>query len=104
MLTREDLHQIELILDRKLEEKLEAKLEQKLEQKFNEKLAPIYQKLDKHEQRLSKHEKTLKEHTKLLKSLKSDQVLILDLLDKEQLHLRKRVDRIEQHLGLPAFI
>ncbi len=46
-------------------------------------------------------EKTLKEHTKLLKSLKKDQILILDTLDREQIRQRRRLDRIEDYLKLP---
>ncbi len=42
MLTKQDLHQIEEIVDRKLDEKLE----EKLEEKFNEKLAPYLTKAE----------------------------------------------------------
>jgi septal ring factor EnvC (AmiA/AmiB activator) len=113
MLTAHDLHQISLLLD------------QKLDQKLDEKLAPIHATLVRHERILTRHEgklnslekqlssfgkqlgsfgKQLGSFEKQLKSLKKDQVLILDTLDREQLYQRKRLDRVESHLGLSSLV
>ncbi len=80
-MNKTDLKQISDLLD--------SKLEEKLEQKFEEKLAPIY--------------KELKKHGKQLKSLKKDQDVMLKMLNREQMDQRKRLKRVENHLGLPAF-
>lgn len=79
-----DLHQISQLFD----EKLEEKLEKKLEEKFTQKLAPI--------------QSELKKHGKMLKSLKKDQDTMLIMLDKEQMDQRKRLKKVEDHLGLPS--
>ncbi len=93
MSTEVTLEQISFLLDQKLEEKLEfleQRLDQKLEQKLNLKLAPI--------------QKTLKSHGKLLKSLKVNQDVMLEMLDREQMNQRKRLEAIENYLHFPASI
>ncbi|MEX2007859.1 MAG: hypothetical protein WD992_03740 [Candidatus Levyibacteriota bacterium] len=47
-------------------------------------------------------QKELKKHGKLLRSLKKDQKTMLNLLDTEQMQQRKRLKRVEDHLGLSA--
>ena len=71
-----DLKQISKILDDKLEDK------------FNEKLAPIH--------------KTLTQHGRILKSLKKDQSTMLAMLDDEQMKQKRRLKRVEDHLGLTS--
>jgi hypothetical protein len=116
MLTAHDLHQISLLLD----------------QKFDKKLAPVHEKLDRHEERFNAVDKALEgldrrlnvvdtrlntiDHRlnimdkklttldKKLPSLKKDQVLILDTLDREQLSQPKRLESVETYLGLPNFV
>ena len=63
-------------------------LDDRLDNKLNEKLAPI--------------QKTLSQHSKMLKSLKKDQNTMLGMLDGEQMKQRKRITRIENHLGLTS--
>lgn len=90
MLTQDDLRQIgslvENIVDKKLqsfeirfEKKLDAKLEEKLEMKFEEKLKPI---------------------KKQLRAIKKDQKIMFNLLDREQMKQRKRIERLEEYVGL----
>lgn len=55
-------------------------ISQLLDQKLDEKLSPI---------------------KKDIKYMKKTQEVMLDLLDREQMHQRKRINRIEDHLGLP---
>lgn len=92
-----------------------------LDQKFDQKLQPVFKELNQHGTILQQHGsilqqhgvileqhgallqeqgKTLKQHGKLLRSLKKDQDTILDMLDKEQMSQRKRLDRVEERLGI----
>lgn len=72
MLTQDDLKQIALLLDEKLETKLEAKFEQKL--------API---------------------KKDIKKIKSDLKLVINTFDKKDISMTYRMERVERHVGLP---
>ena len=88
------LQQISDLLDRKVEEKLEQKFDEAfgerlnliLDKKFDEKLAPIH--------------KQLKSHTRRLKTLEKNRDTMLLVLDREQSRQAKRLDRVEDHLGL----
>lgn len=60
---------------------------------LDEKLTPIHQELNE-------QGKILKGHSKILKSLKKDQDTMLDILDREQMDQRKRINHIETHLGI----
>ncbi len=64
-----------------------------LDDRLDNKLAPI-------QETLSEHGKILKSHGKMLRSLKKDQNTMLGMLDGEQMKQRKRITRIETHLGL----
>lgn len=125
------LQQISGLLDQRFGD-FEQKMDQKLNQKFDEKLAPIYKILEEHTKLLNehtkllnehskilekhtallnehtkllnKHSKILKQHSKQLRVLKKDQDAILSVLDREQMHQHKRLDRVEDHLGLPPLI
>ena len=57
-------------------------------------------KIDPVHKELKKHGKLLEKHGKLLESLKIDQNTMLDMLDKEQMQQRKRLTKIEEHLGV----
>jgi len=70
-------------------------LDDRLDRKFDEKLAPI-------QKTLSKHGKILRSHGKMLKSLKKDQGVMLEMLDGEQMKQRKRLTKIEDHLGFTS--
>lgn len=59
--------------------------------------------LRQHGEILKQHGKILNQHSKELKSLKRDQGTMLNMLDGEQMHQRRRIKRIEDHLDLPAF-
>jgi hypothetical protein len=72
MLTKEDLQQIFQLLD----------------EQFNRRLTPI--------------EQTLARHGKKLRVLRQDQKVMLNLLDREQMFQRRRLDRVETHLQLSA--
>ena len=50
---------------------------------------------------LREHSTILNQHSKLLRSLKKDQSNMLNMLDREQMQQKKRLIRVEQHLGLP---
>lgn len=67
-------------------------LDDRLDNKLDEKLAPI-------QKTLSEHSKMLKSHGKMLRSLKKDQSTMLGMLDGEQMKQRKRLKRVEEHLG-----
>lgn len=85
-----------------------------LDDKFDNKLAPINKTLSEHGKILGSHGiaiesigKTLKSHGKMLeshgrmlRSLKKDQSTMLAMLDGEQMKQRKKINRIEDHLGL----
>jgi hypothetical protein len=71
MLTKNDLNQISGLLDERLDTKLE----------------PIKKDIKVLKSGLSKLQKT--------------QDTMLDLLDKEQMQQRKRIVRLEEHVGLP---
>lgn len=45
-------------------------------------------------------QKNQKKHGKLLESLKKDQDVMLNMLDKEQMNQRKRLQVVEEHLGI----
>jgi|GEM_PF-2297811 hypothetical protein len=47
-------------------------------------------------------EKTLDRHSKELRTLRQDQKIMLNLLDREQMFQRRRLDRVETHLQLPS--
>ncbi len=64
-----------------------------ISQLLDTKIAPI-------ERELKQHGGLLKQHGKLLKSLKKDQDTMLDMLDKEQMQQRKKIQRLEEHVGL----
>lgn len=70
-------------------------LDDRLDKKFDEKLAPI-------QKTLSEHGKMLKEHSKALKALKKDQNTMLGMLDDEQMKQKRRLKRVEEHLGFTS--
>ena len=47
-------------------------------------------------------QKVLSQHGKILKSLKKDQNTMLGMLDDEQMKQRRRLKRVEEHLGLTS--
>jgi|WetSurMetagenome_2_1015567.scaffolds.fasta_scaffold954820_2 hypothetical protein len=75
-------------------------LDDKLDSKFDEKLAPIQKTLSEHGKMLESHGKMLKSHGKILISLKKDQNMMLGMLDEEQMKQKRRLTKIEAHLGL----
>lgn len=75
MLTSDDLQKIGDLIDIKLEQKLEQKLEEKLEQK----LEPI---------------------KKDLRLIKADLRATIKFFDDDISHLKKRVGRIEEYIGI----
>ena len=83
MLTSEDLQKIgdliDIKLEQNLEQKLEQKLEEKLEAKFEQKLAPI---------------------KKDLRLIKADLRATIKFFDDDVSHLKKRVGRIEEYIGI----
>lgn len=106
MLTKNDLQQIFQLLD----------------EQFNRKLTPIENLLKEQSKVLNEHSTMLKEHSmilnqhgtmlkqhseifklygKKLSTLRQDQKVMLNLLDREQMFQRRRLDRVEIHLGLP---
>lgn len=90
MLNNDDIKQIGSLLD------------EKLEQKLGEKLEPIHKQLEKHGKMLEEHGKLLNSHGKLLRSLKKDQDIMLNMLDKEQMDQRKRLKKVEEQIGLSS--
>ena len=62
----------------------------------------VKEETDPIQKELKEHGKLLNQHGKLLRSLKKDQNTMLDMLDKEQMQQRKRLTRVEEHLGLPT--
>lgn len=70
MLTSIDLQEIGKLIDERLDQKLE----------------PI--------------QKELKSHGKMLHSLKKYQSIMLNMLDREQMTQRKRLDTVEDRLGI----
>ena len=86
MLTKNDLVQIRGVVKEEVgvvDRKLSAKIEG-VDKRFD----PIH--------------KELKKHGKLLRSLKKDQKTMLNLLDGEQMQQRKRLKRVEEHLGISS--
>jgi hypothetical protein len=75
MLTKNDLNQISELLDERLDVKLDVKLE------------PI--------------KKDIKFLKRDVSRIKKTQDTMLDLLDREQMQQRKRIVRLEEHVGLP---
>lgn len=57
--------------------------------------------LDEIIDKLQSHDKQFKKVDKKLNKLRRDQIQILDVLDLQQMKDRKRILRIEEHLGLP---
>ncbi|HEV2339232.1 MAG TPA: hypothetical protein VGT05_00510 [Patescibacteria group bacterium] len=68
---------------------------------LDQKLEPIQKQLHEQGKTLDKHGKILTSHSRLLKGLKRDQDMMLKMLDKEQMDQRKRLKKIEDHLGFP---
>lgn len=77
-------------------------LDDRLDSKLDEKLAPIQKTLSGHGKILESQGKMLGSHGKMLRSLKKDQNTMLGMLDGEQMKQRKRLNRIEDHLGLTS--
>jgi len=84
-------------------------LDDRLDNKLDEKLAPIKKTLsehgkilESHTKILDSHGKKLDSHGKMLRSLKKDQSVMLEMLDGEQMKQSKRLNRIENHLGLTS--
>lgn len=87
---------------------------QQISKLLDNKLAPIQKTLAEHGKMLNEHGKILAEHSKILiehgkiliahgkmlKSLKKDQGIMLDMLDREQMDQRKRIKRIEERLEI----
>lgn len=59
----------------------------KISQLLDEKISPMNEKI-------FSIQKELKQHGKSLKSLKKDQDIMLDMLDKEQMQQKKRLQRL----------
>jgi hypothetical protein len=70
-------------------------LDDRLDSKLDEKLPPI-------QKTLSEHGKMLKSHGKMLTSLKKDQNMMLGMLDDEQMKQKRRLTKIETHLGITS--
>ncbi|MFH1832944.1 MAG: hypothetical protein ABH816_02135, partial [Candidatus Levyibacteriota bacterium] len=51
---------------------------------------------------LGSHGKILESHGKMLRSLKKDQGVMLEMLDGEQVKQKRRLTKIETHLGLTS--
>lgn len=84
-------------------------LDEKLNQRLDEKLAPIHKTLESHGKMLESHGKMLESHGKMLeshgkmlRSLKRDQTTMLRMLNTEQMTQKKRIKRIEDHIGLSS--
>lgn len=89
-------------------------LDDRLDKKFDEKLAPIQKTLSGHGKMLESHGRileshdtaiksigqTLKSHGRILRSLKKDQSTMLAMLDGEQMKQSKRLEKVENQLGL----
>lgn len=71
MLTKDDLRQIGILVENVVEEVVDRKLE--------EKLKPI---------------------KKQLRAIKKDQKIMFNFLDREQMKQRKRIDLLEDYVGL----
>ena len=61
---------------------IENLLDRKLDEKLDQKLKPVHSKLNKLNDKID---------------------LVARVLDRDYVHLRKRVDRVEDHLSLPPF-
>ena len=75
---------------------------QQIAQLLDEKLNPLKDELKEHGEMLKKHGKVLEDHGKLLRSLKKDQETMLAMLDREQMSQRKRLTKLEEHVGFPS--
>jgi len=120
-----DLKQISKLLDDKLDNKLDEKLAPiketlsghgKILESHDKRFDSIDRSLESHSKLLESHGTTLKSigetlksqgkilesHGKILRSLKKDQNTMLGMLDGEQMKQRKRITKIEEHLGLTS--
>lgn len=70
---------------------------QQISQLLDKKLEPVQKEL-KH------HGKLLQVHRKLLRNLKKDQGTMLNMLDTEQIDQRKRLKKVEHHLGMSSIV
>jgi hypothetical protein len=77
-------------------EQISDSLDTNLEEMFDEDLTPIWKELGLHDKRLEKHDKILRAHAKFLRSLKNDQLVMLDLLDREQILIKRRLSEAER--------
>lgn len=73
-----------------------------LDNRLDNKLAPIQKTLEQHGAILESHGKILESHGNILRSLKKDQSVMLAMLDGEQMKQRKRLKRVEEHLGITS--
>jgi ABC-type phosphate transport system auxiliary subunit len=83
-LTKSDIQVLDKLLDQKLDSvksDLELSIDKKLDEKFDLKLKPIHTNLNKLNNKID---------------------LVARVLDRDYVHLRKRVGRVEDHLDLPA--
>lgn len=104
MLTSQDLQDIGLLLDQRLEVKFEEKLApirkdvNRLERTFEEQLTSVRKDIADLD---TKSEDRLTGMQKDIRKIRKDSAYVVDVLDRADIHLRRRVDVIEKHLHLP---
>lgn len=100
MLTKDDLKQIREVVDERIQARLEP-----VEQTLRGEIQAVDQRLGGVDQRLGGVEKELqafrKETRKDLRYLRKTANLIIEDYGEEVVKLRRRIERIEDHLGLP---
>lgn len=102
-----DLKQISELLDNKLDNKLSPiqktlSEHSKILESHDKRFDSIDRRLGLHDTALESIGKTLKSNGKLLKALKKDQNTMLGMLDEEQMKQRRKIKRVEDHLGLTS--
>lgn len=102
MLTKKDLDLLEQRITKPLREEIRS-VDQKLSsqiQSVDQKLSNRIQSLD---QKLTSQIKSLKKSLKRdISKVKKDTTYTVNFLDRTQLQLGDRVEKIEKHLGLPT--
>ncbi len=108
MLTKNDLDQIRKVV--RQEVKVEVKdsaqtLESQIRlsrMQVQRNIGEVDDRIKNVEIRLDDVSNNVKKTQKDISQIKRDQGTMLDLLDKEQMQQRKRIVRLEEHVGLPT--
>ncbi len=88
MLTKNDLKEIDKVVTKRIRKEVPAMIRKEVPVMIRKEVAPLKQDINSVKSDVAQ--------------IRKDMKVIITFFDREYLELRKRVDRIEEHLGLTA--